>query len=169
MLDDLQPMLKANARVFFSQSFGIVGLFWCLFDGHPDLGVLLTLLVLADQAVFLYGRVPRERGIRSLQAALDLWCGLVSVFDVVMLFAVLFRAYELRDGAGAAVSDPLDALSFSVSTFFRLGSDLLPGSPVSRLLASGEALLGSGFLIAVAILIGISIADHLQTRFGRAD
>ena len=129
--------------------------------------MVLTVLVIADQVVFLYGRVPQERAIASFPAALDLWCGLVSVFDIVMLFAVLFRAHQLRDGAGVAVSNPLDALAFSVATFFRLGSDLLPGSPVSRLLASGEALLGSGFLVGISILIGISIIDHLQTRYGR--
>lgn len=162
-------MLTTNARVFFSQCFGIVGLFWCLFDSHPHLGVLLTLLVLADQATFLYGRVPLKPGTPSLQAPLDLWCGLVGVFDLVMLFAVLFRAYGLRDGAGVAASDPMNALSFSVAIFFRLGSDLLPGSPVSRLLASGEALLGSAFLVGVAILIGIRIADRFRTSFGRVN
>lgn len=162
-------MLKANARAILSQSFGVAGLFWCLFDGHPRLAVLLTLLMLADQVMFLYGRVPREPWISPFQAALNLWCGLISVFDVVMLFAVLFRAYALRDGAGATVSDPLDALAFSMSTFFRIGSDLLPGSPVSRLLASGEALLGSAFLIAVAILIGARVADYLPMRVDRPE
>ena len=55
----LHNLVRTYARAFLSQSVGIVGLLWCLFDGHAGTGLLLGILVLADQAMFLNRRFGR--------------------------------------------------------------------------------------------------------------
>ncbi len=158
-----QSIVRTYARAFLSQSVGIVGLLWCLFDGHVGIGLLLGLLVLADQAMFLNRRFGRDVHKSALETAIDVWCIGVGLIDIVLIFAVQLRDAPLRDRlTGAALVDPSNALAYSLATFFRLGSDLLPGDPTTRLLVEVEALLGTATLLAVAIALVLWIGARLR-------
>jgi hypothetical protein len=153
VLDRATALLRIYTRAFLAQGVGLVGLAWCLVENLPWVALGLTALVLIDQAVFLRGRAALP-GAPRLQAWVDLWCLGVSAADILILFAALFRAAGLRDGSGAAVTDPLSCLAFAVATLARLDLGLLAANGAGRLLAALEALLGDIALIgAVAALL----------------
>ena len=149
LLDRATALIRVYTRAFLAQGVGIVGLAWCLSANLPWAALGLTLLVLADQAIFLRGRQPLE-GQAGLQMGLDAWCLCVSAADLLLLLATVFRATGLREIGGGAVVDPMSCLGFAVATLARLDLGLVPVSGAGRLLAAVAALLGDIALIAAA-------------------
>lgn len=160
LIDRATALLRVYTRAFLAQGVGIVGLAWCLAANLPGAALGLTVLVLADQAVFLRGRPPLENQ-RGLQAGLDAWCLCVSAADILLLFATAFRATGLRESGGGAVADPLSCLAFAVATLARLDLGLAPVGGTGRLLAGFEALLGDAALIAAT---AAAVAVALRRR-----
>ena len=160
MFDDVQLIVKTYTRAFVSQSIGIIGLLWCLYDNHLGFGVLLTLLVLADQAIFLRTRFARENRGFPFQTALNVWCLFVSAVDILVLFAILYQAVGLHDAHAAPVTDPLDFLAFSVATFARLGSDLTVPTGAGRLLAACQALMSDAVLVGFAVAVLLALRER---------
>ena len=152
-LDRLQDVLRTYTRAFLAQGVGVIGLLWCLFDRHPRLGLVLTCLVLLDQAVFLRGRLAQRRRATPLEVGLDLWCLGVSLGDGLLLGAIGFQETGLRTGMGEGVTEPLDFLAFATASFFHLGSDLAAVTTAGRFLAIASALGGWAALIGLGLAL----------------
>ena len=85
------------------------------------------------------------------------------MIDIVLIFAVQLGGCPLRDRlTGATLVDPWNALAYSLATFFRLGSDLVPGDPTTRVLVQIEALLGSVTLLGLATTLVLWIGTRLR-------
>ena len=56
----MRSLLKIYGRTVLSQGVGIAGLLWSLADRQLGIGLLLAVLLLADQVFFLYGRFRRR-------------------------------------------------------------------------------------------------------------
>ncbi len=164
IMDLATAFVRVYTRAFLAQGVGIIGLVWCLSQNLPWVALGLAALVLIDQAIFLRGR-PILTGSAKLQAALDIWCLLVSCIDLLLLFAALFRAAGLREAAGGPVSDPLSCFAFALATLARLDLGLVPIGAAGRLAAAFEALLGDlALLAAFAVVVRSAARRFVDVR-----
>jgi hypothetical protein len=155
MFDTLTLVVRAYTRAFVSQGVGIIGLVWCLAEGQAALAMALTLLVLADQAIFMRDRRRRAAPAFRFQWLLDGWCYAVSGLDVLIGLAAVIRAGGLRDGAGGALTTaPLDSLAYVMAAVTHGPTSFVPATPGGRLLGAALAAAGAvAFLAALAAIV----------------
>jgi hypothetical protein len=169
MVEHLTLVLRTYTRAFVSQGVGIIGLVWCLVEGQAALATALTVLVLADQALFLRGRMTGAAPAFRLQRVVDGWCIAVSVLDVVICFTAIIRSSGLRDGAGGpAANSPLDSLAYVLATLAHGSTALVPATAAGRLLGAVLALCGPVALL-LALVTAVLRPRRADTAGGASD
>jgi hypothetical protein len=121
--------------------------------------VWLVLAVLAPPAVI--GRLLRHRSVtgRTLQGAVVGYLLLAVAYFFVFLTIDRYQTEPFFAGADRELEPTSSYMYFSLTTITTLGfGDLAPLTPLGRLAATSEALIGQVYLVTfVAMLVGLLI------------
>lgn len=168
--------IRYNKKSHFSELyvlFWLIILAFFLFAEYTDKFVLLLTAYRIIEGfdyrlcIIFVDKYKPNWGLRSINRSLILL--VVNYIEMIIGYAILYMGTRSISYTAKSerVTDPIDAIYFSVVTITTLGyGDILPASSLGRVLCIAETLMGMIFVVLVigTFLTGVSDIRHKKTQ-----